>query len=239
MNKKFLHEIIFTALALFAVSLAFADILDKVPDEYESIYLICDRAILIIFAIEYFARLYLAKDKKTYFKENIFELLSIIPLDSFFRGFRIFRIIRIIRIILLTKRLSGRLILFLKTNGFIYVLMITFATVFIRATAIYYLENNISMESFGDALWWSFVTVTTVGYGDLSPVTSAGRVVAAVLMIVGIGFIGMLTGTIATFFLSKKSKADISNENQILNLTDLEYNKYLLVKDYSDYIRNK
>ncbi|HYE08543.1 MAG TPA: ion channel [Patescibacteria group bacterium] len=239
MNKKLLYELIFAALALFAVSLAFVDILNKIPYEYKTIYIITDRVILIIFAIDYFTRLYLAKDKKTYIKDNVFELLSIIPLDSVFRGFRIFRIIRIIRILFLTKRLSGRFFLFLKTNGFIYVLIITICTVIIGATAIYYLEHQISMKSFEDALWWSFVTVTTVGYGDLSPATGAGRIVAAILMLVGIGFIGMLTGTIATFFLSKKSKSSIKNEEQFLDLSDLEYDKYIQVKDYCEYIRKK
>ena len=54
---------------------------------------------------------------------------------------------------------------------------------------------------FQDALWWSFVTATTVGYGDLSPATNAGRIVASLLMIIGIGLIGSLTSSITSFFL--------------------------------------
>jgi len=53
----------------------------------------------------------------------------------------------------------------------------------------------------GDGIWWSVVTSTTVGYGDLSPVTPIGRGLAVVLMIVGIGTIGMITGSIATYFI--------------------------------------
>ena len=239
MKKKMCYEITFAVLALFAVSLACADLLNKIPTQYNAIYLITDKVILVIFAIDYFARLYLAKDKKAYFKDNIFELLSIIPLDAFFRGFRIFRIIRIVRILFLTKRFSGRFSSFLRTNGFIYVLMVTIGTVLIGATSIYYIEFANAGKTFGDALWWSFVTVTTVGYGDLSPVSGAGRITAAVLMIVGIGFIGMLTGTIATYFLGRKKRSGIKCEGQILDLTELAKEDFLLVKGYSEYLRAK
>lgn len=239
MNRKTFYEISFAVLALFAVTLAAADILNKIPTAYQNLYIIIDRIILGIFAIDYFVRLYLAKDKKKYFKENIFELLSIIPLDSFFRGFRIFRIIRIVRVLILTKRLSSRANSFLNTNGFIYVLLITIATIIIGSVTIYYLEKNITMNTFGDALWWSFVTVTTVGYGDLSPATGAGRITASILMMVGIGFIGMLTGTIATYFIRKVKSPKIQNKNQVLDLTDMDCEKFEMIKDYSEYIKNK
>ena len=65
---------------------------------------------------------------------------------------------------------------------------------------------------FQDALWWSFVTTTTVGYGDLSPATSAGRIVASFLMLVGIGLIGSLTSTITSFFLQNQSSDACDSE---------------------------
>jgi voltage-gated potassium channel len=62
------------------------------------------------------------------------------------------------------------------------------------------------LGDFGDALWWAIVTSTTVGYGDLAPVSIVGRLVAVVLMIVGIGALGMITGSIATHFLHGKQE---------------------------------
>lgn len=74
----------------------------------------------------------------------------------------------------------------------------------------------------------SFVKVTTVGYGDISPSTGLGRIVAAILMIVGIGFIGMLTGTIATFFINGMNERTKENsiENKVIDLSDLEDEKF-------------
>jgi voltage-gated potassium channel len=61
-----------------------------------------------------------------------------------------------------------------------------------------------NIHGFADALWWAVVTVTTVGYGDKFPVTAAGRGVAVVLMLVGIGLIGVLTATVSSFFVSEQ-----------------------------------
>lgn len=76
---------------------------------------------------------------------------------------------------------------------------------FLSTVLIRYFEPGIN--SYGDGLWWSIVTTTTVGYGDISPASVGGRVIAVVLMLVGIGLIGMLTGSITTYFVKeRKSK---------------------------------
>ncbi len=62
-----------------------------------------------------------------------------------------------------------------------------------------------TIHNYGDALWWAIVTVTTVGYGDKYPVTAGGRGVAVVLMLVGIGLIGVLTATVASYFVEEKA----------------------------------
>ena len=76
---------------------------------------------------------------------------------------------------------------------------------------------------FATALWWSITTATTVGYGDISPTTSIGKLAAVMVMIIGIGFIGMLTSSISNFFISndevnlKEELAKLHNENAQLN----------------------
>jgi voltage-gated potassium channel len=74
--------------------------------------------------------------------------------------------------------------------------------------ALFEMGRNEGINSIGDAVWWSLVTVTTVGYGDISPETVGGRVIGVVVMIFGIGFLGMFTATIASIFVERKMRQD-------------------------------
>ena len=186
-------------------------------------YSIIDNSILIIFAIDYFVRLFYAKDKKRFFKENIFDLLSIIPVNNLFYVFRMarigraFRLLKLLRIFRLVG-LTGRLHKFLKTNGLIYYLYISL-TVILIASSLYCISEKVS---FSTALWWSITTATTVGYGDVSPTTGLGKAAAVLLMFLGIGFIGMLTSSLTNFFDTstdndlEKELAELKQQNQEL-----------------------
>lgn len=178
-----------------------------------------DFYILIVFAVDYFTRLiFFAEDKIYFMKNNKADLVAIIPFSSVFRVARVARLARLGRLARISRmsrlgRLFRVIAVFKKgtnmakevffTNGLHIVSLITSAVVVFAAVGMYKLEGGITVNSFGDALWWSFVTTTTVGYGYISPVTNAGRVLASVLMLIGIGFVGMLTGTIATYFVNK------------------------------------
>jgi len=82
------------------------------------------------------------------------------------------------------------------------VALISIAIVFIGAAVAYRAEHPVNPEfaTFGDALWWSIVTLTTVGYGDVVPVTTAGRIDGAMIMVTGVGVLGALAGSMASFF---------------------------------------
>jgi len=174
---------------------------------------IADWTIYAFFVIDYVVRFILADNKRAFFKENIFDLIAIIPVNSAMRVFRMARFVKLLRLVKLFRigALSGRLAKrsgkFFDTNGFKYVLIVSACIILAAAIAMTYVEKM----SFPDALWWSFVTATTVGYGDLSPATGIGRLIACALMIVGIGLIGSLTSTITSFFLKDAAK-EPSNE---------------------------
>jgi len=94
-----------------------------------------------------------------------------------------------------------RLALQLRQENLHRVVLVLLVLILIASVAFSYFEDKLG---FFDALWWSFVTVTTVGYGDISPTTPGGRVVGIILMMLGIGFLGVLTATIASVFIENK-----------------------------------
>ncbi|MBO8172408.1 MAG: potassium channel family protein [Bacillaceae bacterium] len=191
LNK--IYEIMMLCLIIISVSFIWIDF---------KYMLIIDWIIWMIFVTDYSVRLWKADSKTKFVKSHIFELIALIPLDSLFRSFRIVRFFRVFRLGVYLYRYSRSFIKVLNTNGLYKMLLFTTLIVFGGSIAIYILEPGI--ETWEDALWWSIVTTTTVGYGDISPETGPGRLVATVLMLVGIGTLGMVTGTIATYFLSEK-----------------------------------
>ncbi len=171
--------------------------------------------------------------------KTYFDFLAILPFST---AFRIFRLIRIFK---LFCRFGFRSFIvireFLMTNSFIYIIYMTITTILLGAYGLYYFESNANLYSFGDALWLSFVTATTVGYGDLAPITAGGRIVSAVISIMGLGFLGMLAGTIATFFINKKPKEEEikRNNKKEIYTQDLSDSEIDEVNNYIAYLRSK
>lgn len=220
--KFYIYDIFMALLAIISIVLIVLDYAHEI-NIISPPYSIVDNSILIIFAVDYFVRLFYAKDKKKFFKKNIFDLLSIIPVNNLFyifrmarvgRAFRLLKLLRIFRLVGLT----GRLHKFLKTNGLVYYLYISL-TVILIASSLYCISEKVS---FGTALWWSITTATTVGYGDVSPTTGLGKVAAILLMFLGIGFIGMLTSSLTNFFDTstdndlEKELAELKQQNKEL-----------------------
>lgn len=201
-------------LSVSSIILALLDI-SNVISINSSPYNYADKGILAFFWIDYIVRLVRTKNKKRFFKENIFDLLAIIPFDSifyFFRAFRVLRMIkllRLIRIVGFTGKIQKSIKRFFETNGFIY-LIITTVVLILIAAEIYSVAESVN---YMNSLWWAIATTTTVGYGDISPHTEVGRLIAVVLMILGIGLIGSVTSTVTAFFVDEKSNKE-NNELQ-------------------------
>lgn len=239
--KSFLYAISMTILTLAAVIMAVLDMLGNIDIEVSIRLYSLDLGILALFAMDYFIRLIQSNDKKKFIVENIFDLLAIIPFNSMFRAFRfvrLFRLFRLLRVAVFIKKFNKYVSVFLKTNHFIYVIYLSITITLLGALSIYSIEKGKTIHDFGDALWWSFVTTTTVGYGDISPSTGLGRIIAGILMLVGIGFIGMLTGTITTFFIKDRKKHGI-NQSQILDLSECSEETYKAILDYVEYRKSK
>jgi len=136
-------------------------------------------------------------------------LLSSIPMVDFLRVGRVVRLIRIFRIIRAFKS-TNRLFNHIFKNkaegalwsvSIIAVLLLIFSTI-----AILIVEDSPSsnIKTAEDAIWWSYTTITTVGYGDKYPVTTEGRIIAMILMTFGVGLFGTFTAYIASIFVKEK-----------------------------------
>lgn len=210
MKKKYIYEISICILAIISVVFAVIDITKGL----ESIQKNIDTVIYIIFVIDYFVRLILANSKKEFIKLNIFDLIAIIPFNSAFRMFRVLKFTKLLKLTKLFRlgsvsiRLLTKAKRFLNTNGLKYVIILVILSIAISSLIITKVEHM----PLPDAIWWAFVTATTVGYGDLSPTTPLGRIIAALLMLVGIGLIGSLTSSITSFFLNEKEEPTYNND---------------------------
>jgi voltage-gated potassium channel len=122
------------------------------------------------------------------------------------RAFRLLRFLRLARVLAVAGIALESARDVLQHRKIHYVALITTVVISLGALSIYGAEHgqNPNIKSVGDAFWWSIVTATTVGYGDVSPTTTEGRFIAVGLMLVGIGFISILTATMASFFFEEE-----------------------------------
>ena len=187
-------------LALVAVTLTAIDLTTEAA-EWE---VTADRVIYWIFVLDYVVRFSISRSKWLFVKEHPWDLLAIIPFDALFRLFRfaslgeILRLARYLDLFSYAMRFTTRIRRFFNTNGFKYICIAALVIILLGAVGIHLAEGM----SLPNGIWWSFVTATTVGYGDTYPVTTSGKFLAVFLMLTGIGFVGTLTSTITSFFLS-------------------------------------
>jgi voltage-gated potassium channel len=165
----------------------------------------------LAFCAEYIGKCVLAPDRLAFVRDAWFDLVIIILSPPFLvpaalqgaRAIRVLRLLRFVRAVAVAAIGLREAAQGLRHRHFHYVALVTAVIVGVGAIGIYAVESgeNANIHSIGDAFWWSIVTATTVGYGDVSPVTTEGRLIAVMLMIVGIGFIGIFTATITSFFV--------------------------------------
>lgn len=198
LTKNKLYDIVMAILALvsiFLIILDFGGVINLNTGYPEML----NNILLIIFTIDYCGRLALAKDKRKFFKNNLFDLLSIIPVSPAFNIFRLGRLTRFFQIFRLLRLigLTGKLNRLLHTNGLIYIIY-TSICILVIAASMYSISEHVP---YGRSLWWAIATATTIGYGDISPHTLIGKLAAIFLMIVGIGIVGVLTSSLTNLFI--------------------------------------
>ena len=144
------------------------------------------------------------------------DIISSIPTFDFLRVGRTLRLIRLLRILRAfrsTKHLVNHIYKNKTQGAFTTVSLIAVLMIIFSAVAILQVETapNSNIKTAEDAIWWAYATITTVGYGDVFPVTTEGRIIAAALMTVGVGLFGTFTAFLASWFVAEKKQEDSEN----------------------------
>lgn len=215
-NEKSLGFLDITTLVLsfYVLIVLLIDTLLKLPSEISKILLYVDNVICLIFFIDFCYRFYNAKNKLAFLRWGWIDLISCIPTVECLRAGRAVRLIRLIRILRAfrsTKNIVAHVFKNRAKGALASVFIIAILLIVFSSIAILQVENapNSNIKTAEDAIWWAYVTITTVGYGDKYPVTTEGRIIAAFLMTAGVGLFGTFTAYVASWFVQpKESKED-------------------------------
>jgi voltage-gated potassium channel len=192
-----------------------------------------DVFITIIFMLDFLYRLFTAESKRAYFFRHWgwADFLASLPVQQL----KIFRIFRIVRVIRLLRVVGGRKLWHemrynragsaLYLTIFLVLLLLEFGGI-----AIVYTEADApgaNIKSAADAIWWGYVTITTVGYGDLFPVTNSGRLVSMLVMTAGVALFGVITGFLANAFLMPEGEESAERETALSEIHLAEIRRLL------------
>ncbi|MGY3724255.1 voltage-gated potassium channel [Granulicatella balaenopterae] len=193
--KRKIYEISYLLLAIISVLFVF----DK-----ENHYIWFDRMIYGLFLGEYLVCVWKADNKFHYIISHPIDLIVVLPINSVFRIIRLLRVVKLLRWNSWFANHFPSVTTLLQTNDVGLMLVWLVAMLFIVSIPMTYIEPT--MANYFDALWWTVVTTTTVGYGDIVPHTLLGKSIGIFLMVFGIGIVGILIGNIANVLMLKSKK---------------------------------
>lgn len=159
-----------------------------------------------LFVVDYFVNLWLAERRWRWFYTHLLDLaIVVLPM------LRPLRLLRLVTLLAVLQRTAGAAF---RGRVILYVIGASLLLVWVAAVAVLDTErgHDGSIQTIGDGLWWAFVTITTVGYGDFFPVTPTGQLVAVGVMIGGIALIGVVTATLASWIVEKVGESNKQEE---------------------------
>jgi voltage-gated potassium channel len=220
-----------------------AVILESVPAfeaQHRSALAAFDAASIVFFSVEYLLRVWTAAERATprdasatrrrfgYMVgfHGLVDLLAILPffLQSLFPGLdlrflRILRVMRILKLSHFSTALEDLLAsIYAEREAFISALYLLALSILITACLMYYAEHALQPDKFGtipDAMWWSIITVTTVGYGDVTPLSAWGKVIGALTALSGVFTVALLTGIVASAFATRVRTQEIEFTSEV------------------------
>jgi voltage-gated potassium channel Kch len=222
-RKLTAYDLAIGILALFSLVILILPFIIQLPSDAVDLLDTVENLLCVVFFADFLRSLFRAPNKWAYFLKGggWLDLLGSIPFGKFavFRFARLFRIARVVRTLKgndFRKMLTGQL----AQNTLLFTLVIALILIFTISLLVLKAEQgnpHANITTYPNAVWWAFVTITTVGYGDYYPVTNLGRLWALILMFSGLGIIGVLSSFLASMFISlqrkREAKTDGGDEN--------------------------
>lgn len=202
----------------------------SIGERHAALFYAIEYTSVIIFSIEYLLRVWTIVEDPDYWHPlwgrlrfiftggALIDLLAILPfylavLTSDLLFVRVFRLLRILRLLKVARYIHALELIntvWQKRRAHLFItLVLLFFMLIVSSTLMYYVEHNSQPDKFSsipETMWWGLATLTTIGYGDMYPVTTLGKMLAAVISIVGIGLFALPTGIFASGFVNELSK---------------------------------
>lgn len=203
-----LWDLIVLLLSVYVLVALIAPLIWSFSPGHLQILRVFDHVVCGVFLCDFLVRFWLAESKLGYLRWGWLDLISSLPSLDTLRWGRLFRLVRVFRAFRSARLLHTKIERHLQ-DPFLMVAFVSFSVITFGALGVLYLEEgspSANIKSAEDALWWAWVTITTVGYGDRYPVTAEGRLLAGAIMSAGVGLFGIFTVQCTQYFL-KTSEA--------------------------------
>lgn len=226
LNSLF-QKFIYTLIILNVLSLILTSY-KEIYSNYELFFKNFELFSVFIFSVEYVLRFWTADlffekgtpfSKRLKFSLSAFGLIDLFAILPFYlplifpfdlrvlRILRLFRLLRILKLGRLSKSLQTITSVLKESKSELSItLFVAFILMILSSTLMFYVENEAQPDKFeniGQSLWWSVATLTTVGYGDIYPITGLGKILSSIIALIGIGFVALPTGIISSAFINK------------------------------------
>ena len=230
-------DIFLISLIIFNIIAVLLETVDSIYNVYSMEFLIFERFSTIVFLIEYILRVWVCVEEKL--KENklitrlkyaatwpaIIDLLAVLSglLPMIFEvDLRILRALRMLRLLKFSRyfKVMNLLLGVLKEEkqSFLAAMFLLTIAMLVASTGIYMFEKDAQPDKFGsipEAMWWAIATLTTIGYGDVTPITAMGKFFGAIIAIIGIGVVALPSGILASGFTDQLKRRQSQYESEL------------------------
>ena len=245
-NLRNLFEAFIIVLIIVDLVLLMLITFTTVSPSLFTIIIYFDLLVCIILFFDFIYRMRQEEDKKAFIKQNWPDIIAMIPLDifslspSYIFFARFFRLFRLVRLFTLFRREWKYISSFFRQTHINFAIGMLLFTIFAGTILFYLLENgtNPEVHTIWDAMLFTITTMLT-GNSNINPVTQFGEVIAVLMILIGISFIGILTASLASWLMSKSKKTEEIREKRIKNIeTSMEDIKNE-IREIKDLLQNK